>query len=114
MHEPGIHRGTDSIVFLEEKQSATRKGGKEIIKHNYYFEPAIGERILKKKIFLNRIISGMFFIAPEIEKRIQQPEIEEIMNNALLRRGIDLAFEYAVVKWNNQACIQIRQLYCRK
>ena len=102
MHESGINRGTDSIVFLEEKQSVTRKGGKEIIKHNYYFEPAIGERMLKKKIFLNRIISGMFFIAPEIEKRIQQPEIEEIMNNALLRRGIDLTFEYAVVKWNNQ------------
>jgi two-component system phosphate regulon sensor histidine kinase PhoR len=101
IQESGIHRGSDSIVFLEEKQSTTREGGKEIIKHNYYFEPAIGERILNKKIFLNRIISGMFFIAPEIEKRIQQPDIEEIMNNALLQRGIDLAFEYAVVKWNN-------------
>ena len=91
----------DSIIFMEEKVVPGTKGGKQVIKHTYYFESAIGERMLNKRVFLNRIISGMFFIAPEIEKRIQQPELDEIMQNAMLRHGIDLDYEYAVVKWND-------------
>ncbi|MBN1416774.1 MAG: HAMP domain-containing histidine kinase [Bacteroidales bacterium] len=92
----------DSIVFLEEKQTYSEKGAKEVTMHKYYFEPGMGKKILDKKIFLNRIISGMFFIAPEIEKRIHQEELEEIMKTAFLQKGIDLAYEYAVIKWNNE------------
>jgi two-component system phosphate regulon sensor histidine kinase PhoR len=100
--ENQISRLSDSLVFIEEKPSLTHKGTKEITTHKYYFEPDMGKRILDKKIFLNRIISGMFFIAPEIEKRIHQDELEEIMKDALIQQGIDLEHEYAVIKWNNK------------
>lgn len=96
---PGL---SDSLVFIEEKPSLNHKGATEITTHKYYFEPGMGKRILNKKIFLNRIVSGMFFIAPEIEKRIHQEELEEIMKNTLNQQGIDLEHEYAVIKWDNE------------
>jgi two-component system, OmpR family, phosphate regulon sensor histidine kinase PhoR len=93
----------DSLVFTDERPSAAGKGEKRITRHTYYFEPGMGKKVLDKKVFLNRIISGMFFIAPEIEKRIQPDELEEVLKDALLQKGIDLTFEYAVIKWNNEA-----------
>jgi two-component system phosphate regulon sensor histidine kinase PhoR len=66
----------------------------------------MGKRVLDKKVFLNRIISGMFFIAPEIEKRIRPEELEEVLHDALLQKGIDLKYEYAVIKWNNKAAFK--------
>ncbi|MBN2274053.1 MAG: HAMP domain-containing histidine kinase [Bacteroidales bacterium] len=100
--EEHIHTYTDSLVFIEEGQSDTRNGAREITTHKYYFEADMGERILDKKVFLNRIISGMFFIAPSIEKRIRQNELEETMKIAFEQKGLDLAYEYAIVKWNNE------------
>jgi two-component system phosphate regulon sensor histidine kinase PhoR len=93
----------DSLVFTEERPSATGMGEKGITRHTYYFEPGMGKKVLDKKVFLNRIISGMFFIAPEIEKRIRPEELKEVLNDALLQKGIDLKYEYAVIKWNNDA-----------
>ena len=100
--EKNIPLLSDSLILIEEKQSYTQQGAKEMTTRKYYFEPGMRRKILDKKIFLNRIISGMFFIAPEIEKRIRQEELEEILKNALLQKGIDLAYEYAVIKWNNE------------
>ncbi len=97
----------DSLVFVEENQAFGDQGTKkQVTTHKYYFEPEMGRKILDKKIFLNRIVSGMFFIAPEIEKRIHQDELEEAIKNTLVEKGIDLAFEYAVIKWNNEPAFQ--------
>ena len=93
----------DSLVVTEERPSAAGTGEKRITTHTYYFEPGMGKKVLDKKVFLNRIISGMSFIAPEIEKRIRPEELEEVLNDALLQKGIHLKYEYAVIKWNNKA-----------
>jgi two-component system, OmpR family, phosphate regulon sensor histidine kinase PhoR len=101
---PGEHNPhpMDSLVFVEENKSPGIRGGKKTTLHKYYFEPDMGKKILDKKVFLNRVISGMFFIAPEIEKRIRSEELEEILKNAMLQKGITLDYEYAVIKWNNE------------
>ena len=96
----------DSLVFTEEKPSPSGTDKKRVTRHTYYFEPGMGKKVLDKKVFLNRIISGMFFIAPEIEKRIRPEELEEVLNDALLQKGIDLKYEYAVIKWNNEAAFK--------
>jgi two-component system, OmpR family, phosphate regulon sensor histidine kinase PhoR len=93
----------DSLVFTEERPSAAAPGNKRITTQKYYFEPGMGKKVLDKKVFLNRIISGMFFIAPEIEKRIRPEELKEVLEDAMHQIGIDLKYEYAVIKWNNQA-----------
>ena len=93
----------DSLVFTEEGPSVPGRDEKKVTRHTYYFEPGMGKKVLDKKVFLNRIISGMFFIAPEIEKRIHPKELEEVLNDALIQKGIDLKYEYAVIKWNNEA-----------
>jgi two-component system, OmpR family, phosphate regulon sensor histidine kinase PhoR len=101
-----VPRTMDSLVFTEEKPAVSGMGKKKIITHKYYFEPGMGKRVLDKKVFLNRIISGMFFIAPEIEKRIRPEELQEVLNDALLQKGINLKYEYAVIKWNNKAAFK--------
>jgi two-component system phosphate regulon sensor histidine kinase PhoR len=99
----------DSLVFTEENPSHSGAGEKRITKHTYYFEPGMGKKVMDKKVFLNRIISGMFFIAPEIEKRIRPEDLEEVLTDALVQKGIDLKFEYAVIKWNNEAAFKSDQ-----
>jgi two-component system phosphate regulon sensor histidine kinase PhoR len=101
-----LPRTMDSLVFTEEKPSLSGDGKKRIVKHTYYFEPGMGKKVLNKKVFLNRIISGMSFIAPEIEKRVQPGELEEVLTDALIQKGIDLKYEYAVIKWNNEAAFK--------
>jgi two-component system phosphate regulon sensor histidine kinase PhoR len=97
---------SDSLILIEEKLAVTSPGAKEVVTQRVYFESVMGKKILDKKVFLNRVISGMFFIAPEIENRIRQQELEEIIGEALLQRGISLNHEYAVVKWNDAPVYQ--------
>ncbi len=54
-----------------------------------------------RREFVDRIIADLHFAPPELEKRITQEELEGIIQKVLSDSEIDLPFEYAVVRWNN-------------
>jgi|WetSurSiteA1Bulk_404760.scaffolds.fasta_scaffold01307_9 two-component system, OmpR family, phosphate regulon sensor histidine kinase PhoR len=55
-----------------------------------------------RRVFVDRVIAGMLNVSPVIENRIRADELEEIIQNVFNESGIDLPFEYAVVRWNNE------------
>ncbi len=66
----------------------------------------IDDSVLEKKIsnrrnFVNRVVNRMFSMAPQIEDRVSPKLIEQTFKKSFIDNGIDLKFEYAVVKWNN-------------
>jgi two-component system phosphate regulon sensor histidine kinase PhoR len=48
----------------------------------------------------------MFSSTPEIEKRVTPEIIVTAVKNALLERGIDVSFEFAVTKWNREVAFK--------
>jgi two-component system, OmpR family, phosphate regulon sensor histidine kinase PhoR len=54
-----------------------------------------------RRELVNRVITGMFLHSPDIEKRISPPVLEQIIQEVVRENGIDLHYEYAVVRFNN-------------
>jgi len=54
-----------------------------------------------RRLFVDRIIGNMFNASPNIEERISAPELESVIHKIFNESGIDLTFEYAVIRWNN-------------
>jgi two-component system phosphate regulon sensor histidine kinase PhoR len=54
-----------------------------------------------KREFVDRIIATQYYNSPDIEKRITAGELEEIIRKVLGDSDIDMPFEYAVIRWNN-------------
>jgi two-component system phosphate regulon sensor histidine kinase PhoR len=54
-----------------------------------------------RRTFVDRIIATMFYVSPEIENRISASELENVIRKVLTDSDIDLPFEYAVMRWNN-------------
>jgi two-component system phosphate regulon sensor histidine kinase PhoR len=59
-----------------------------------------------RRQFIDRVIASMFIVAPEIEKRINTADLEEIIQNVLKETGINLHFEYAVIRWDDEFAIK--------
>jgi len=66
----------------------------------YHLTPDLKRKILDRKTFVNNVLSRMLSFSPEIEDRINPDNFEAIIKKALVNKGIDLNFEYAVTKWN--------------
>jgi len=64
--------------------------------------------IKNRRELVNRVIAGMFLKAPEIEKRISPQVLEGIIHDVIKENGIDLHYEYAVIRFNNEIA------YCSK
>jgi two-component system phosphate regulon sensor histidine kinase PhoR len=75
-------------------------------------QPAAGknkdtrEWLNNRREFIDRIITSMYFASPDIEKRISKPEMEGVIHKVLTESDIDIPFEYAVVRWNNDTAYQ--------
>ncbi len=54
-----------------------------------------------RRKYVDQIIADLHFAPPELEKRISQDELEGIIRKVLGDSEIDLPFEYAVIRWNN-------------
>jgi two-component system phosphate regulon sensor histidine kinase PhoR len=54
-----------------------------------------------RRAFVDRIIANLYYKSPKIENRINATEIEGVIRRVLNDSGIDLPFEYAVMRWNN-------------
>jgi two-component system phosphate regulon sensor histidine kinase PhoR len=59
-----------------------------------------------RREFIDRVIASMFMVAPKIENRINTMDLEEIIRNVLNETGINMHFEYAVNRWNNDLAIK--------
>lgn len=59
-----------------------------------------------RRIFVDRVITGMFNVSENIENRISPAEIENVIHKVFGESGIDLPFEYAVTRWNNEVAYQ--------
>jgi two-component system, OmpR family, phosphate regulon sensor histidine kinase PhoR len=55
-----------------------------------------------RREFVNRVIASMFFKSAEIEKRISRQVLEQIIHDVIKENGIDLHYEYAVIRYNNE------------
>ena len=78
------------------------QGNSTQIQNQYIQKKIIEER----QQYINKLLSQMFSYKPDIEDRISGDEIEAIANEILLDYGIDINFEYAVIKWNNTLAYQ--------
>ncbi len=96
----------DSFFVVEEKRSDLQQGKQEMITRKYYFEPVVNKRIIDKKTFINRLIASMFLVTPQIENRINKAELEEMLYDAFHQYGINIPYEYAVIKWNNETAFK--------
>ncbi len=63
--------------------------------------PDLKRRILDRQTFVNNVLSRMLSFNPEIEDRINPDNFKAMIKKALVNKGIDLDFEYAVTKWNS-------------
>lgn len=58
--------------------------------------------VKNRRELVNRVIAGMFYKSAEIEKRISPEVLEQIIHNVIKENGIDLPYEYAVIRSNNE------------
>jgi two-component system phosphate regulon sensor histidine kinase PhoR len=58
-------------------------------------------RILDRKALVNNVLSRMLSFNPDIEELTNRDNFEALISKALLKKGINMDFEYAVTKWNN-------------
>jgi two-component system, OmpR family, phosphate regulon sensor histidine kinase PhoR len=54
------------------------------------------KRVSNRKNFIDQVISQMFRITPDIEKRLTPEIVEKTLKKSLIDNGIDIDFEYAV------------------
>lgn len=54
-----------------------------------------------RRAFVDRVIASMFYISPKIENRISASELEDVIHKVLNGSDIDMSFEYAVLRSNN-------------
>jgi two-component system, OmpR family, phosphate regulon sensor histidine kinase PhoR len=62
----------------------------------------LNEWLKDRREFVDRVVAGLFLKSPEIEKRISAPMLEEVIRDVFKDNGIDLHFEYAVIRFNNE------------
>jgi two-component system phosphate regulon sensor histidine kinase PhoR len=55
----------------------------------------------ERREFVDRIVASQYYASPEIEKRITPDELESVIHKVFSEAEIDIAFEYAVLRWNN-------------
>ena len=59
-----------------------------------------------RREFIDRIIDGMYKASEDIETRITKTDLEKVIQHIFGESGIDLPYEYAVVRWNNEIAYQ--------
>jgi two-component system phosphate regulon sensor histidine kinase PhoR len=55
-----------------------------------------------RRTLIDRILFDMILRSPEIDKRINLADLEETIRKVLNGNGVDMRFEYAVIRFNNE------------
>jgi two-component system, OmpR family, phosphate regulon sensor histidine kinase PhoR len=116
------HEATDLIVRETERETrdtssffltvpgtmggSASKAGKSKTEKNIKIDPdkkkQMYDWVNNRREFVNRVIAGMFYKSAEIEKRISPQVLEQIIHDVIRENGIDLHYEYAVIRYNNE------------
>jgi len=54
-----------------------------------------------RREYVDRIIASQYYASPKIEQRISSEELENVIQKVFSEADIDIPFEYAVLRWNN-------------
>jgi two-component system, OmpR family, phosphate regulon sensor histidine kinase PhoR len=65
-------------------------------------KPQMNEWLRNRREYVDRVIAGMFLVSPDIEKRLSSAELEDLIRKVFNENGIVPAFEYAVIRFNNE------------
>ena len=116
------HEATDLILRENERQArdtsifnltvpgivsgSANPSGNQKSNKNAKIDPdkkkQMGDWVKNRREFVNRVISGMFLKSADIEKRISPQVLEQIIHDVIKENGIDLHYEYAVTRFNNE------------
>jgi two-component system, OmpR family, phosphate regulon sensor histidine kinase PhoR len=96
----------DSTGVKVKPSAALPPKGSGDMKEGQDRKPQMGEWLKNRREFVDRVIAGMFTVAPKIENRINASELEEVIHKILNGNGIDLKFEYAVIRFNNEVAFR--------
>jgi two-component system phosphate regulon sensor histidine kinase PhoR len=90
-------------------------GNHRIVNGNDIFnDSTLEKKISNRKNFVNKVVSRMFSLTPEIEERITPEIIESTFKKSLEDNGIHLRFEYAVLKWNDMIALKSKRFETKK
>jgi two-component system phosphate regulon sensor histidine kinase PhoR len=101
---PALGENLADSIFNEENNSDEVTGKAD--KNNYADLQAkrrseARQYLNNRRLFVDRIIAPMFSNSPRIEDRISASELEDVIHKVLNDTEIDLPFEYAVLRMNN-------------
>jgi two-component system phosphate regulon sensor histidine kinase PhoR len=87
------HQDRGSTSFVTAQPEAIRKRQAE-------------QWLRNRRVFVDRVISGMLSVSPNIEQRIKADDLEAVIDDIFSASGIDLPYEYAIIRWNNEVAFQ--------
>lgn len=99
--------GSDTGSSLESSAPhfSQDRNNQDYILQNRASEP--NELLANRRKFVDRVVASMFQMPPDIEDRISQVELEEIINKVFMENGLDnMSYEYAVLQWNNDIALR--------
>lgn len=116
------HEATDLIVRENERQARdtslfsltvpgtiaglANQAGNQKSNKNVKIDPDKKQQMVdwikNRREFVNRVIAGMILKSADIEKRISPQVLEQIIVDVFKDNGIDLHYEYAVIRFNNE------------
>ncbi len=91
----------DSAILNVKPPQAPTPRSLDKMKIDQERKPEMGEWLKNRRAFIDRIITGMIMRSPEIDQRINLSELEETIRKVLNTNGVELSFEYAVMRFNN-------------
>ncbi len=84
----------DSVIHKSDQP------GKVSVVHPRQLRTRIEQKIADNRVFLNRMMDRMVFHNTPLEKRVHQDVLNHVLRNHLTHNGIDLDYEYAVLREN--------------
>lgn len=98
---------------IETNISFSAEGGASN-KNEIFTNPTLQNKIKNRRDLVNQVVTRMFALTPEIEKRVSPELIIAGVKDALLERGINANFEFAVTKWNREVALKSDRYANRK
>ncbi len=94
----------DSVILMSDHQGIayfdSSQLGRMSIVHPQQLRARIERKIADNRVFLNRMMDRMVSSNAPLEKRIHPDVLNHILQNQLTHNGIDIDYEYAVLREN--------------
>ncbi len=94
----------DSIIHMDNHDGHayfdSSNLGKVSIVHPRQLKSSIEKKMAENRVFIDRMMDRMVSINAPIEKRVRPEVLDHVLRSHLVHSGIDLDFEYAVLREN--------------